>query len=110
MGVRLQEEIHLLGANIFPGPRAAGLKSSLSKSCQLLEQLCRSFSELQQKGVWQEGASFIIFYFPSCGSVWTGLSTVTAADPRSIRGGKKENPVKGKVAEFLTGTFRGSLL
>lgn len=66
-------------------------------------------SEVQQKGGWQEVESFIIFYFPSCGSVWTGLGTVTAAVPRSIREGEKDNPIKGKVVEFLTGIFRGFL-
>lgn len=93
MGVGLQGENHLLRESIFPGPLSCRSERQPRKE-QL--QLCRSFSEVQQKGVWQDVVSFIIFYFPSCGSVWTELSTITAVVPGSIREGEKTTPSRAR--------------
>lgn len=101
MGVRLQGEIHLPWAPELQGWKAA----------PAVEQLCRSFSEVQQKGLWHEVVSFIFFYYfilfyfvsPAVGV--SGLSTVTAVVPRSIREGGKTQPHQGQDGWILNKDF-----
>lgn len=90
------------------------MKGSLGKSSSSctssVEQLCRSFSEVQQKGAWQDVVSFIIFYYLSFPQLWECLDRAELCHcccPREHHREGEDNPIEGTMAEFLTGVFRG---
>lgn len=90
------------------------MKGSLGKSSSSctssVEQLCRSFSEVQQKGAWQDVVSFIIFYyllFPQLCECLDRAEHCHCCCPREHHREGEDNPIEGKMAEFLTGVFRG---